>query len=78
MSWVGCYSLDLYCDNYKGGRDEIHGWGNFPVQYTAERGGDCRAQARAAGWRLGRDCSAICPKCVAAGRRLSTIIADKR
>lgn len=75
--WAGIYSLDLYCDNQNLekypyqytdvdgiGRDKFgHIWSEFPHQYTAERGEDCRRKARKAGWILGNDGSAICPKC---------------
>jgi hypothetical protein len=65
MTWAGCYSLDLYCDRedeaWPNGR---HSFQEFPHQYTAETGGECRAQARKAGWLVGKKGSyAICPKC---------------
>lgn len=63
MTWYGCYSLDLYCDNFTGAKDEVHGFGKFPWQYTAETGGECRSEARKAGWIVRGDGSAICPKC---------------
>jgi hypothetical protein len=63
MSWAGCYSLDLYCDK----QSEAHVWNEFPHQYTAETGGECRSTARKAGWLIGSKWSkgsyAICPKC---------------
>lgn len=64
MSWVGCYSMDLYCDNWKGARDEVHGWGKFPAQYTGDTRAQCAAQARRAGWLVGAsDRRALCPLC---------------
>lgn len=73
--WIGCYSLDLYCDcagttyDYReDGSGKLidnngHVYGEFPHQYTAELGAACRSLARKAGWILKRDGSAICPKC---------------
>jgi hypothetical protein len=60
MSWAGCYSLDLYCDNTK---SENHDFQEFPHQYTDELGSVCRANARKAGWIIRGDGSAVCPKC---------------
>jgi hypothetical protein len=60
--WVGGYSLDLYCDNATTG-DKIHAYDEFPHQYDGEIGSHCRSRARKAGWMLGQDGSAICPKC---------------
>jgi hypothetical protein len=75
---VGCYSLDLYCDNDGDGKDfsyqtpdkpsfltDKHGhvWGEFPKNYTDELGSRCRRSARRAGWILKKDGTAICPKC---------------
>lgn len=59
MSWAGCYSLDLYCDK----QSDAHAYGEFPHQYTSERGSEARATARRAGWIVRRDGSSICPKC---------------
>lgn len=65
MSWAGCYSLDLYCDKQEKWPDGVHGYNEFPHQFTAETGGDCRSQARKAGWLVGGKSTsyAICPKC---------------
>ena len=63
MSWAGCYSLDLYCDNAGSFPDGIHAYNEFPHQYTAETGGECRSRARKAGWLVGGRGYAICPKC---------------
>lgn len=40
-----------------------HAWGEFPHQYTGESGSECRSRARRAGWTIGRNGSAVCPKC---------------
>lgn len=72
---VGCYSLDLYCrftgiDNpadYRAESEELHGTREFPQNYTDEYGSVCRRNARKDGWKLLRDSTAICPKCVKAG-----------
>lgn len=64
---AGCYLLHLYCDS---GLD--HTWAEmskFPHEYTAETGAECRKEAKAAGWKLNPDRTAICPKCV---KKLST------
>lgn len=65
--WVGTYGLDLYCDNATDLRELVdehgHNHGEFPHQYTGESGSNCRTRARRAGWIIGRDGSAICPKC---------------
>lgn len=64
MTWAGCYSLDLYCDNSKnGGDDGIHRWDEFPHQYNDEFGATCRAIARKDGWVIRKDGTCICPKC---------------
>lgn len=63
MSWAGCYALDLYCDNPNG----EHKYGEFPHQYTAELGSECRSKARKAGWVFKRDGTCICPKCSGKG-----------
>lgn len=68
---AGCYSLDLYCDNEdaktvnhdaKAQRGE-HRFNEFPSQYTAETGGECRRDARRAGWLFTRDGRHYCPRC---------------
>lgn len=63
---VGCYSLDLYCDNegahphnYRNGNNLEDG--QFPSQYTAETASSCRRQARKVGWKLGK--KDLCPRC---------------
>jgi hypothetical protein len=65
MSQVGCYTLDLYCDNENAENcgDGIHGYKEFPITFTHEKGSVCRSMARKDGWILGKDGSAICPKC---------------
>lgn len=70
--WVGTYTLDLYCDR-QGAFTRLSGdglfdaaghvHGEFPHQYHGESGPEQRSRARRAGWVLGRDGSAICPKC---------------
>lgn len=63
MGWAGCYTLDLYCDESGfTGRDDVHAWGEFPHQFTAELGTRCRERARKAGWLI-RGSKAWCPKC---------------
>lgn len=61
---VGCYTLDLYCENYKNdGFDGIHEFKEFPHQFTAELGRTCRKHAKEKGWILYNDGRAYCPKC---------------
>ncbi len=72
---VGCYTLDLYCDNMRGiwtcfytriWEDDaiiIKGRSEmFPTQYTDELGSRCRSLARKDGWTLSKD-KTICPEC---------------
>ncbi len=73
--WVGCYTLDLYCDNYINNpsvteytngyvSDKLgHRMGEFPHQYTHELGAKCRSRARRDGWVFARDGTTICPTC---------------
>lgn len=61
---VGCYSIDLYCDNFVE-YPYMHG---EPDQFTGETRGECIAKARRQGWIVndkpredgGRQ---ICPMC---------------
>lgn len=60
LTCPGCYSLDLYCRySFEG-----HAWDEFPHQFVGETGGQCRKQAKARGWRMHRDGTATCPKCL--------------
>lgn len=76
---VGCYSLDLYCDNpletYFGqGATPIgfHGFDEFPHQFIAETGENCRQQARKRGWKLDlQNHKAYCPRCVLNNTKVS-------
>lgn len=58
---VGCYTLDLYCDDDTGSQlDTKHFDGSF-AQFTGHTESRCIKQARAKGWLLGeRD---LCPLC---------------
>jgi hypothetical protein len=63
---VGCYALDLYCDN-----EPVHG--KKPMerrvgQFTGETGGQARQEARRVGWliNLGKN-TCVCPKCALMG-----------
>ena len=70
--WVGCYTLDLYCDKsaevYSPAEDTVHEWNEFPHQLTHESGSACRAIARKRGWIIKSNGNAICPKC--SGKKL--------
>ena len=55
---VGCYVLDLYCDN----KDGNHLGMEFPVQYTHELGATCRKMAKDDGWSI-RKTVDVCPRC---------------
>jgi hypothetical protein len=61
--WVGCYVLDLYCENKKKYPDGIHEHDEFPHTYTSEKGSKARAKARKAGWIVRLNKTALCPKC---------------
>lgn len=66
---VGCYVLDLYCDN-----EAAHlfdGQVNYDLaggsaHFTHETGSGARSKARKRGWRIGRERD-LCPACT--GRR---------
>lgn len=60
---VGCYTLDLYCENDRQYPDGTHDFYEFPHQYTGETHAECNRQARKQGWKLTRDKKAFCPKC---------------
>ena len=61
---VGCYTLDLYCENLGPWPDKHgHDFKEFPHQYTAELGSKCRKNAQRAGWKLTKDGRAYCPRC---------------
>ena len=66
---VGCYTLDLYCDRFSVSPGEVtdehgHWYNEFPHQFTAELGSECRAKAKQRGWKLNlKDGTALCPKC---------------
>ncbi len=56
---AGAYTLDLYCDK----KNSEHAYDEFPHIYVHEFGSTCRRFARKAGWLLGKNGIAICPKC---------------
>lgn len=57
---VGGYTLDLYCNT----TNPKHEYNEFPHQFYAETGSECRAAARRAGWKLDlKTGKAWCPKC---------------
>lgn len=58
---VGCYTLDLYCENQD---DPRHKWNAFPVQITGETFNGCAWKARKAGWMINRKTGiCLCPLC---------------
>jgi hypothetical protein len=62
---VGCYTMDLYCDNRGETHIEemqIHGHDKWPIQYTGHTEGKCKHKARQDGWRLGKE-KQLCPVC---------------
>jgi len=70
LQYAGCYLLDLYCDQLKAGpgdsttQDGIHGYAEFPHQFTGSTFGQCAKQAKAKGWRINQmKRTARCPKC---------------
>jgi len=65
---VGCYTLDLYCENDGQYPDGIHSYDEFPHTYSHENGSQCRSAARKDGWKLTQG-KAICPKCTRLTKR---------
>lgn len=70
---VGCYTLDLYCDNnftinslgvYTS--DSRHAFQEFPHQFTGDNEAACVKQARSQGWLIS-DKRQLCPKCSGKG-----------
>ena len=69
---VGCYSMDLYCEE-----DDGHKFEEMPHQYTGPTGAGCNRDARKDGWILdlqNRRC--WCPKHRESGRKI--VNADRR
>ena len=57
----GVYDLALYCDH----ENDEHGLDEFPheiVEFQTRR--EAYSHARKAGWKLHKDNTATCPKCV--------------
>ena len=69
MSIIGCYSLDLYCDNEQAhwveGETWQKGYCNVPMFETIGRSrASCFRRARKAGWTIDpRTYKTRCPKC---------------
>ena len=69
MAIVGCYSLDLYCENYDMANfhevDKFgHRYNDFPHQWTGYDRAECFRKARKAGWVINvHKHTAYCPKC---------------
>ena len=69
MSIVGCYSLDLYCENFDIYEREVedkfgHRYDDFPDEFTGYDRAECFRNARKAGWVINvRKHTAYCPKC---------------
>lgn len=61
IPWVGCYTLDLYCDREKCPNRFNQG----PAEYTEGTGRKCRRGARKDGWVFHRDGTTTCPACAA-------------
>lgn len=60
---VGCYTLDLYCDDPEHARP-IGMLIGAPFQYTGRTRTGCVQEAKADGWKLqDRADRAICPAC---------------
>lgn len=59
---VGCYSMDLYCDECG------FGYGTDSASFAGETRGQCVRQARLWGWLVGRE-RQLCPKCSGKRRR---------
>lgn len=51
MGWVGCYSIDLYCDDPN--HSYLHtGTVSQPGTVTGETLAECKREARRCGWKL--------------------------
>lgn len=58
---VGCYSLDLYCDNEKAHENE---YPTLSFESTGRSRAQCLQAAKRAGWAVDiRKRTARCPKC---------------
>lgn len=69
MTAVGCYTLDLYCDNVdaplvsqRPGPGQ-HLYDEFPAQFFHELGSQCRSAAKRKGWMFAKDGRTFCPRC---------------
>lgn len=65
---VGCYTLDVYCDNEdKCAAKDLPIWDKnylpWPCQYTGRNSRECLQAAKSAGWKIKRDV-AICAICL--------------
>jgi hypothetical protein len=69
---VGCYSLDLYCDNvlskdedlFGGLNGDKHEYREFPKTYTGNTRQEAERQARKEGWMINNKTGiCLCPKC---------------
>ena len=59
---VGCYSLDLYCDNEKVHKDEYPGMKSIELQGRSRE--SCLRQARQVGWKINiQKWTCYCPQC---------------
>jgi hypothetical protein len=74
---VGCYLLDLYCDNpdcshrkYVLGRvdDAPNPYAGTHMDFAGRNKTDCLRQARQAGWGIGSR-RQLCPECMQKGRQ---------
>lgn len=67
---VGCYSLDLYCENFDIAKDQAedelgHKYNDFPDQFTGHSRAECVRNARRRGWIVNiSGGKAYCPMCV--------------
>ncbi len=62
---VGCYTLDLYCDNRTDAYpDPPHKHDEFPHVFTGRTEASCLRLAVSRGWKITRS-KEICPSCAA-------------
>jgi hypothetical protein len=64
MGTVGCYTLDVYCDDPRAGEYKCTAW---PGQFTGHTKGEAKRDAREHGWKFGRgegegEGTAVCPR----------------
>jgi hypothetical protein len=67
MPKIGCYTLDLYCDqedlDFESCKNSEHEYGEFPHSFWGHTESECIKQAKRQGWRFHTNGLTSCPKC---------------